>query len=65
MTYQKLESRLEHYQNVSREIKREIAEYLLNEQQPPSILLEQERAAIKMVHSTAQKLSDIDEILNS
>ena len=60
-----LESVIEHYQNVLQEIKLEITEYLLNEQQPPSILLEQERAAIRMVHLKEQRLADIEEILNN
>ena len=59
-----LESNIKHYQNVLEEIKLQITEYLLNEQKPPSSLLKQEQAAIRMVHLKEQRLAYIEEILN-
>ena len=60
-----LDSQIKHYQNVLQEIKLQITEYLLNEQRPPSSLLKQEQAAIRMVHLKEQRLAYIEEILNN
>ena len=65
MKHQELVSRKEHYENVLREIKSEIAEHFLCEQQPPSILLEQERAAKGVIAEAEAHLSAIDWILNN
>ena len=65
MKYQELVSRKKHYENVLQEIESDIAEYFLCEQQPPEILLEQEKAAKKVIAEAESHLNAIDWILNN
>ena len=53
---QKLVNRKEHYENVLKEIKAQITEYFLNEQQPPSDLLKTEKHAEKLIAEIKLKL---------
>lgn len=56
MTHQELVSRKKHYENVLQEIKSEIAEYFLCEQQPPSALLKTEKQAEKLIAEINSKI---------
>lgn len=56
MTHQEMVSRKEHYENILREIKFEIAEYFFCEQQPPSALLKTEKQAEKLIAELKSKI---------
>jgi len=56
MTHQEMVSRKEHYENILREIKFEIAEYFFCEQQPPSALLKTEKQAEKLISELKSKI---------
>ena len=65
MTQEELVSRKEHYENVLREIKLNISRCFMREEQPPLILLQQEREAKRLIAEAESNLSAIDWILNS
>lgn len=56
MTQQELVSRKEHYENVLEEMRAQITEYFLCEQNPPSDLLKAKKYAQKLIAELKSKI---------